>query len=509
MRLRSSLAWTVVLMMGVGPRRSRHVRILTLASMTMALLGLWPNDARAQNGSATLGPPAPTPPPTAPAGNWSAWSPVAGPSFLTPALTFNPAASALDLAAVGFDLEVRSNEFTGRASSPPLSTGRLTFLPPVILADATGIPQLLVTGTDGVVTHSRFEAGAWSAPLSTGTMSFLPPAAALTQSSAGSTLELITVGIDGGVRHSRFFGGAWNSPMLLNAVTFLPPTLVANPAGWLELAIIGLDRQVYHARFAGSQWSAFGPTGVRTEVAPALAVSADGVVHLVATGLDRSVVHSRLVNNAWTAPVPTGIEGDLSPALVYSSGGDSLELLARGPDRTVQHGRYVGGTWVTPLSLGITTDARPALEAAAGSALDAAVTGTDGRVYASHFTGVPAPPPAGASPTVTVSFARDIRRILNNNGEQTCTECHSGPFATGGLHLEANQAYGNIVNVASNEQPDVKRVLPGDAANSYLYQKVAGAASISGGRMPLGREPLSASDIELIRQWINAGAPNN
>ena len=102
-----------------------------------------------------------------------------------------------------------------------------------------------------------------------------------------------------------------------------------------------------------------------------------------------------------------------------------------------------------------------------------------------------------------------LRRILNNNGNQTCTECHSGPFATGGLHLEANQAYGNIVNVASNEQPNVKRVLPGDAASSYLFQKVTGAPSISGGRMPLGREPLSASDIELIRQWINAGAPNN
>jgi hypothetical protein len=505
--MRSSLRGMVALLMGVWRHRSRHATILTVVSATPAMLGLSPNAARAQNGSTTTGPPAPTPPPTASAGNWSAWAPVAGPSFLTPALAFTPAASTLDLASVGFDLAVRSNQLSGGASSPPLSTGRLTFLPPVLLADAAGTPQLLITGTDGVVTHSRFVAGAWSAPLSTGTMSFLPPAAAL--NSAGSTLELITVGIDGGVRHSRFLGGAWSSPTLLNAITFLPPTVVANPAGGLELAIVGLDRQVYHASFTGSQWSAFRPTGVQTELAPALAVSADGLVHLAATGLDRRVAHTRFVNNAWTAPLPTGIESDLSPALVFSSGGHSLELLARGVDRTVQHGRYLAGTWVTPVSLGITTDARPALVAAAGSALDAAVTGTDARVYAGHFAGVTPSPPAGSNPAATVSFARDILRILNNNGSQTCTECHSGPFATGGLHLEASQAYDNIVNVASNEQPDVKRVLPGDAGNSYLFQKVTGAATISGGRMPLGREPLSAGDIELIRQWINAGAPNN
>src|SRR5438552_1694877 len=115
MRLRSSLAWTVMLLMGVRPRRSRHVTLLTLASMALALLGLSPNDARAQNGSATLGPPAPAPPSTAPAGNWSAWTRVAGPSFLTPALAFNPAASALDLAAVGLDLGVRSSQFAGGA----------------------------------------------------------------------------------------------------------------------------------------------------------------------------------------------------------------------------------------------------------------------------------------------------------------------------------------------------------------------------------------------------------
>jgi hypothetical protein len=70
-------------------------------------------------------------------------------------------------------------------------------------------------------------------------------------------------------------------------------------------------------------------------------------------------------------------------------------------------------------------------------------------------------------------------------------------------------AYGNIVNVASTERPNLERILPGDAANSYLFQKVTGAAGIAGSRMPKGGSPLPPADIELLRQWINAGAPNN
>src|SRR5690349_21688262 len=139
-------------------------KILTLASMTLVILGVSPHAARAQDGSTTPGPPPPNPPPTGPAANWSTWTPVAGLSFLGPTLAFNSAASGLELASVGFDLGVRSNQFAGGAWSPPLFTGRLTFLPPVILADVTGTPQLLVAGTDAVVTHSRLAAGAWSAP---------------------------------------------------------------------------------------------------------------------------------------------------------------------------------------------------------------------------------------------------------------------------------------------------------------------------------------------------------
>lgn len=487
-------------------RRSGASHLLALAAAVLAPWSFGASGASAQL-PVTGAPPSAIPLATTPIGGWSAWSPVAGPSFLSPTIAFNPAAGALEVAEVGLDLGVSYTRVANGIGSPMVPSGSLTFLPPALLLDAAGTPQLLVTGTGGMVTHSRLQAGAWSAPAPTGAVSFLPPAAVL--DSAGGVLELITVGTDGGVRHSRFLGGAWGSTLPLNVVTFLPPSLAANPAGGLDLAIVGLDRQVYHAQFAGTQWSAFGPTGVFTDVAPAIVVTTAGVVHLAATGLDREVVHTRLVNGAWTAPVPTGIQSALSPALAFSSGGNSVELLARAPDRTVQHARFLNGAWTAPVSLGIRTDTRPALAATAGAIADAAVTAVDGRVYASRFAGSAAPPTQNAA--AVPSFSKDILRIFTNNGLKTCAQpsCHAGPFAQLGMNLEPGQAYQNIVNVASAERPNLKRVLPGDAANSYLFLKISGGNGIAGDRMPLAGGPLSPADVELLRQWINGGAPNN
>jgi hypothetical protein len=212
------------------------------------------------------------------------------------------------------------------------------------------------------------------------------------------------------------------------------------------------------------------------------------------------VVYSRFQNNTWSAPVATGIQSSLSPAMVFNSGTNTLELLARGLDRVVQHGRSGGQSWAAPQALGITTDARPALSAGATGTLDAAVTATDGRVYVSHFSGAPAPPPP-------VSFTVNVLPILTRN----CARigCHLGSSAAEGLNLAANQAYDNLVSVESSENSDLKLIEPGDPANSYLFLKITDDPNISGRRMPLTGSPLSAADIETIRQWIEAGAKND
>jgi hypothetical protein len=63
-----------------------------------------------------------------------------------------------------------------------------------------------------------------------------------------------------------------------------------------------------------------------------------------------------------------------------------------------------------------------------------------------------------------------------------------------------------LVGVASSEVPSLQRVQPGNAENSYLVHKIEGRAAV-GARMPLGGPPLSQANIDLIKQWIVAGAP--
>jgi len=82
--------------------------------------------------------------------------------------------------------------------------------------------------------------------------------------------------------------------------------------------------------------------------------------------------------------------------------------------------------------------------------------------------------------------------------------CHGGGGQVG-LHLPDSPP--NLVNVPSTEVPTVMRVLPGDPEHSYLYWKVTGDPRIDGGRMPLSAPPLGGADIEVLRSWIEAGAP--
>jgi hypothetical protein len=87
--------------------------------------------------------------------------------------------------------------------------------------------------------------------------------------------------------------------------------------------------------------------------------------------------------------------------------------------------------------------------------------------------------------------------------------CHGGASPAQGMNLTAGMAYGNIVNVPSVEQPARDRIEPDDPDSSYLYLKVIGDASISGGRMPLGNPPLAQELQDLLRDWIERGAPND
>ncbi len=80
--------------------------------------------------------------------------------------------------------------------------------------------------------------------------------------------------------------------------------------------------------------------------------------------------------------------------------------------------------------------------------------------------------------------------------------CHGGAQSP---DLSAGQAYGNLVNQASLENPSMLRVKPGDSNNSLLMKKLKGDGTSV--MPPSGK--LSEAIIDSIAAWIDNGALNN
>jgi hypothetical protein len=88
--------------------------------------------------------------------------------------------------------------------------------------------------------------------------------------------------------------------------------------------------------------------------------------------------------------------------------------------------------------------------------------------------------------------------------------CHRGSAPPQGLDLETFNSWQNLVNVPSREGDGVLRVNPGDPDRSFLIDKLEGVLGPDqGARMPFDRSPLPQSEIDVVRDWIASGAPNN
>lgn len=138
----------------------------------------------------------------------------------------------------------------------------------------------------------------------------------------------------------------------------------------------------------------------------------------------------------------------------------------------------------------------------------ATATDVDGNVGTSAVSAVTVGNAAPAQVTLTQLQAQIFTPI--------CSTCHTGAGASlpGIQNLSAGNTYSNIVNVASIEQPSLLRIKPSDPANSYLIQKIEGAAGITGSRMPQGcgaasNPCLDQATIDLVKTWVSQGAQNN
>ena len=97
--------------------------------------------------------------------------------------------------------------------------------------------------------------------------------------------------------------------------------------------------------------------------------------------------------------------------------------------------------------------------------------------------------PVGVS---AVSFSQDVLPILR----ASCVSCHGSTRQRAGLMLNT---YEVMMTGASGEAV----IIPNDAAASVLVQV------ITSGEMPKDDTKLSDAEVQLISDWINAGALDN
>ncbi|MDQ3013299.1 MAG: PSD1 and planctomycete cytochrome C domain-containing protein, partial [Acidobacteriota bacterium] len=88
----------------------------------------------------------------------------------------------------------------------------------------------------------------------------------------------------------------------------------------------------------------------------------------------------------------------------------------------------------------------------------------------------------------SIDFVRDIQPIF----AASCAGCHGAKKQAAGLRLDSKK-------IALS-----KVLIPGKAAESLLYQRIAGIGDQA--RMPMGGKPLAPEQIALVKAWIDAGA---
>lgn len=130
---------------------------------------------------------------------------------------------------------------------------------------------------------------------------------------------------------------------------------------------------------------------------------------------------------------------------------------------------------------------------ALGNPLDGDGDGTPGGNFVSVFT--------------VASLVPTLASIQNQIFTPICSVCHVDGGVAGftGLWLDELSSAASLIGVASSEVPALQRVDPGDPEGSYLVQKLEGTAAV-GEQMPPGGPFLPQSSMDVIREWIAAGA---
>jgi len=91
-----------------------------------------------------------------------------------------------------------------------------------------------------------------------------------------------------------------------------------------------------------------------------------------------------------------------------------------------------------------------------------------------------------------------------------CAGCHDAESPNGALPLTGPDAYTSLL-MASDIDPSFARIAPGQLDKSYLWLKLTNDDAIDGSPMPTspitGWRPLTTTELDAIRTWIEDGAP--
>lgn len=106
------------------------------------------------------------------------------------------------------------------------------------------------------------------------------------------------------------------------------------------------------------------------------------------------------------------------------------------------------------------------------------------------------------SPLTLLTYSRVQRQVFNN-----CQLCHGGSSGelAANLNLTENNSYGSLVGVTAVKNPSMTRVLVGSANYSYLVKVLMKEVGFD----HPASSSASASDLQLITDWINEGAKND
>ena len=122
---------------------------------------------------------------------------------------------------------------------------------------------------------------------------------------------------------------------------------------------------------------------------------------------------------------------------------------------------------------------------------------------------------AGSSAAPAATFTQIYAMMFPMATNARCDACHSMPandIANGNLEMgkTKDSAYAALFNKSSTSSRCMAKplVVPYQPEMSLLFQKLSPTPPC-GSRMPLGGAAFDEAQIEMIRSWIAAGAPND